>query len=171
MCLVQTEVKRRYTSRSRGRIAAAVNVIETGNTKEEEAGHGCYATTSSAAFSIPICAVQLSVIRSHVKLMTLTSEQNRRGEMSSTLSPPSSSSPPPRSPSPIQLEPFVHQVNERGISSRLQSVHVQVIISSHGEKRKFQVGGHFPIVCLDGTTVCKPLNDREHREPRNNTNN
>jgi inositol-hexakisphosphate kinase len=39
-----------------------------------------------------------------------------------------------RSQSPIQLEPFVHQV-----------------------------GGHFPIVCLDGTTVCKPLNDREHR--------
>ena len=26
-----------------------------------------------------------------------------------------------------------------------------------------QVGGHFPIICLDGTTVCKPLNDREHR--------
>ena len=31
--------------------------------------------------------------------------------------------------------------------------------------RSMQVGGHFPIVCLDGTTVCKPLNDREHREP------
>jgi len=44
------------------------------------------------------------------------------------------SSQPQRSPSPIQLEPFVHQV-----------------------------GGHFPIVCLDGTTVCKPLNDREHK--------
>ena len=29
--------------------------------------------------------------------------------------------------------------------------------------RSTQVGGHFPIVCLDGTTVCKPLNDREHK--------
>ena len=39
-----------------------------------------------------------------------------------------------RCPSPVPLEPFVHQV-----------------------------GGHFPMVCLDTDTVCKPLKDREHK--------
>ena len=39
-----------------------------------------------------------------------------------------------RDASPIPLEPFVHQV-----------------------------GGHFPMVCLDEDVVCKPLNEREHR--------
>ena len=36
--------------------------------------------------------------------------------------------------SPVQLEPFIHQV-----------------------------GGHFPLVSLDTTTLCKPLNERELR--------
>ncbi len=35
---------------------------------------------------------------------------------------------------PVALEPFLHQV-----------------------------GGHFPMVTLDEDTVCKPLNDREHK--------
>ena len=78
MCLVQTEVKRRYTSRSRGRIAAAVNVIETGNTKEEEAGHGCYATTSSAAFSIPICAVVRDKVTCQIDDINVRTEPKRR---------------------------------------------------------------------------------------------
>ena len=37
-------------------------------------------------------------------------------------------------PSSVSLEPFVHQV-----------------------------GGHFPMICLDDEIVCKPLNDREHK--------
>lgn len=42
--------------------------------------------------------------------------------------------PSPTSQNQVQLEPFVHQV-----------------------------GGHFPMVCLDASIVCKPLNEREHR--------
>ena len=41
-------------------------------------------------------------------------------------------------------------------------------MKNYDDQHSTQVGGHFPIVCLDGTTVCKPLNDREHREPSDN---